>query len=145
MKLFRISNVLILIVATILGGSLFWTSQMVQEHQDELASLTAQITVEQEAMSVLGAEWDYLNRPQRLEQLAREYLSVQFPKEDHILADARVIAEPSIPTVPPSKPALIPAMIKRDTPVQSAPPAVIHQADSEKFDALLQNLSGGDE
>lgn len=142
MKLFRISNILVLALACALGGALFWTSQSVQEKQDALATLMAQTQRENESLNVLSAEWDYLNRPQRLEELARDYLRVRAPDEDHIVADAAIIPEPVIPAVPPMKPAIIPAMIK--APVRKAPPApVIHRNDSKKFETLLQNLSGG--
>lgn len=147
MKLFRISNVLILVLATGLGGALFWTSQMVQTRQDKLAIVTAQANAERESLNVLSTEWDYLNRPQRLEQLARDFLSVVPPKEQRIVTDVAVIAEPAVPIIPPSKPAIIPAMVKPAAPVISAPAPspTIHQADSQKFETLLSTLSGGNE
>lgn len=145
MKLFRISNVLVLVMATGLGGALFWTSQMVQVRQDKLAAMTVHTNAEREALSVLTAEWDYLNRPQRLEQLARDFLSVAPPKEQHIVSDAAVIAEPAVPIIPRAKPAIIPAMVKPAAPQAPAPSPTIHQADSQKFETLLQNLSGGNE
>lgn len=145
MKLFRISNVLILVLATALGGALFWTSQLVQTRQDKLAVISAQLNAEREALSVLTAEWDYLNRPQRLEQLARDFLSVGVPKEQRIVANASIIAEPAAPIIPLSKPAFIPAMVKPLASAPVAPAPVIHSTDSEKFETLLHNLSGGNE
>lgn len=147
MRIFRISNILILCLASGLGGALFWTSQKVQERQDVLADVMDKVAHEEETLSVLGTEWDYLNRPQRIERLARDYLSVGKTKETRILTHAAAVPEPSFPILPPSKPAIIPAMIRTGAPAAAttaAPPApVIEQNDSAKFEALLSDLSGG--
>lgn len=157
MKIFRISNVLILVLATGLGGSLFWTSQKVQIKQNALAELDAQSQHERETLSVLTVEWDYLNRPQRLEQLTQEYLHVARPKEDKIVVNAAVIAEPVTPPLEEVTAAIIPAVASpaqivaavapdvTPKPVQVPVPAapVIEKNDSEQFQSLLENLSGG--
>ncbi len=144
MRIFRISNVLILVLATGLGSALFWTSQKVQNKQDALATLTGHSNHEIETLNVLTVEWDYLNRPQRLEQLAHQYLHVVRPQEDSIVVDASVIMEPVTPAIPLSKPVIIPAMVQPAAPKPAAPTApVIQQNDSDRFQTLLENLSGG--
>lgn len=145
MRIFRISNVLILALASGLGGALFWTSQTVQVKQDELAALMQHRAAEEESLSVLSAEWDYLNRPQRLEQLAHDYLNVEAPEENRIVSNASVIPEPSAPIIPPQKPTFIPAMVRAPVKPAPAPTPVIQKNDSRQFDALLQQLNGGGE
>lgn len=141
MKLFRISNVLILTLATSLGGLLFWTSQSVQREQDALSDLTKQSRHEQESLNVLSAEWDYLNRPQRLEELARTYLKVERPEEERIVTDVRVIAEPSAPIIPAMKPPVMQAVMKAPAKAAPKPAPVIERNDSAQFNQLMQNLS----
>ncbi len=145
MKLFRISNVLILGLATTLGGALFWTSQHVQERQDALADITAQTRHERETLNVLTAEWDYLNRPQRLEELAAEYLDVERPSETNIVTDVSAIHEPVTPPLVPEQPAIIPAVVAPAAPKPAPVAPVIEKNDSERFQTLLNNLSGGNE
>ena len=72
MRIFRISNVMILLIAATFGVFLFWTSQDVQKKERELAKIKAALAQEQETIRVLSVEWDYLNRPQRLEDLAKQ-------------------------------------------------------------------------
>ena len=47
----------------------------VQEAEDRVSSLQRQINRERSAIAVLGAEWAYLNRPERLRALAETYYS----------------------------------------------------------------------
>jgi len=69
------------ILAAITGTALFHTSQTVQAKRKELYQLNKQIKSEEEAYRVLAAEWSHLNRPERLELLAAEYLG--FNQKDH--------------------------------------------------------------
>lgn len=56
------------------GYTLFHITFQVQALEDELSQLNRQIVKEQEAVHVLEAEWSYLNRPQRIEQLSETLL-----------------------------------------------------------------------
>lgn len=78
----------IFLLAAILGGLLFQTSQNVQQSEDELGALNAQIEAERETIEVLKTEWEYLNRPQRLEELARKQLKMHTPSSAEILENA---------------------------------------------------------
>ncbi len=142
MKLFRISNVLILALASGLGGALFWTSQAVQQKQDTLSSLLQQSRHEQDSLGVLSAEWDYLNRPQRLEELAQHYLKVEPVDEKGIVTDASIIPEPAAPIVPRAKPVIVQAAVKPAPKKEAPKPAVIEKNDSTQFDQLMKSLSG---
>ncbi len=65
---------MIFIFGVMAGSMLLRTSQNVQEAEERLFNLSAQVEEEQEAIRVLKAEWEYLNSPLRLEQLAKGYL-----------------------------------------------------------------------
>jgi hypothetical protein len=71
----RISTIfwMILIVAAALG--LYVVKYQVQSMQEELAKQENILRDEREALHVLEAEWAYLNKPQRLQQLAEKYLA----------------------------------------------------------------------
>lgn len=99
MKILRISNVLILLVATVFGILLFWTSQAVQQKEDDLAALKKHLGSEKEAIRVLSVEWDYLNRPDRLEELAVKELGMKAVSAKEVVTAAGDIPEPFIPAV----------------------------------------------
>ena len=71
----RISTIfwMILIVSAALG--LYVVKYQVQSMQEELAKQENILRDEREALHVLEAEWAYLNKPQRLQQLADKYLA----------------------------------------------------------------------
>jgi hypothetical protein len=143
MKIFRISNFLIVIFTAALGGMLFWVSQSVQRAEGELFRLTNSVYREQESIQVLSAEWDYLNRPQRLEALATEYLSMDIPQGKSVLPDYKSIPEPMIPVLPPSKPAVRMQHVSvKAAPVKSDMKAHENSVVERKsFDSLLEQLS----
>ncbi len=61
-------------VVVVLAAS--WTYKVnyqVQEAEDRVAALQRQINRERGKIAVLGAEWAYLNRPERLRALAETY------------------------------------------------------------------------
>ncbi|MEQ9813609.1 MAG: hypothetical protein RLO50_12590 [Azospirillaceae bacterium] len=65
---------------TLLAGAttvLFRVSYEVQALNEDLDSLNREIVTEQEAIRVLRAEWSFLNRPERLRELARAYLDLE--------------------------------------------------------------------
>ncbi|MEP3113577.1 hypothetical protein [Nisaea sp.] len=69
----RRSMTLWLLLATCAGITLFIIKHEVQEREDRLNTLHRDILADQEAIQVLNAEWSYLNRPDRLEHLIREF------------------------------------------------------------------------
>lgn len=56
------------------GFSLFTIAFQVEEMEQELTKINSQIIREQETIHVLDAEWAYLNRPDRLQQLSKDLL-----------------------------------------------------------------------
>ena len=63
-------------LAVTVGFGLFHVKYKVQALEDDLRQLNAAITEEQEQLHVLAAEWAHLNRPDRLEALARRHTSL---------------------------------------------------------------------
>ncbi len=145
MKLFRISNILLLCVAAILGAMLFLTSQSVQGAEDRLAEINRGIRQESESIRVLDTEWDYLNRPQRLEELAGEYLKVAPPQSDQFVEGVDSIPEPAATIVPPAKPAVYAqpvAVPAKPAPSRPVPSEYIKANEKQSFESLIKQKVG---
>ncbi len=104
MKKVRLSVLFAVILAALSGAALFWTSQSVQQAEDDLRRAEREVVREQESLRVLRAEWDYLNSPERLEELALDYLDMVPPGGGEVLPDAALLPEPMVPVLPPYKP-----------------------------------------
>jgi hypothetical protein len=65
------------LLAMIAGAGLFVMKYQVQALEDRLARINAEIVADQEAVHVLKAEWSYLNRPARLDDLGRRLLKLE--------------------------------------------------------------------
>jgi hypothetical protein len=100
-KIIRLSSMTALLLATIAGAALFWVSQQVQEIERHQRQVRSEITREEEALRVLSAEWDYLNRPDRLEALSVRYLQLESGGVDTILQNVNAIPEPAEIPIPP--------------------------------------------
>lgn len=141
MRLFRISNILSFTVATICGVLLMWTSQAVQHKEDTLAEIRQKLTQETDTLRVLSVEWDYLNRPQRLEELARHQLGMEQPSAKEVVRTVADIPEPVFEeevvihevSMKPAKP-LPPQVMKSEIVSPS-------KAEKQDFETLIQNLS----
>lgn len=68
--------VLAVAVLGLLAFALFQLKYEVQTLDEQLSGIRRQIAVETDAIHVLGAEWSYLNRPDRLQALAERYLDL---------------------------------------------------------------------
>lgn len=140
--MFKISGLLTLGLTFSFGAILFWTSQSVQDVERELAHKKSIIAQERETIRVLSTEWDYLNRPQRLERLAKDGVGMEGAKGDElgIVHDAALIPEPVVPVLPSVKP----ASLSRIAPAASSTDEDVSiQYDRDSFDALLDNVGGG--
>lgn len=56
-------------VAVAVGAALILVNHRVQVLEDRLAEINRDIAASRDAVRVLGAEWSYLNQPDRLENL----------------------------------------------------------------------------
>lgn len=146
----KLSSVTTLLLALISGGALFWVSQQVQQAERDQRRL-AQIAIqEQEAIRVLNAEWDYLNRPDRLEQLAEQYLKMAPAQAEDLVQNVSAIPEPVIVPLPPrdrptfastaAQPMPAPALPKVSNSTVPAKPMVESEP---SFEQILDGLEEG--
>ena len=155
MKKFKIklSTLFTFGLAIILGSSLFWVSQQVQILERDKRILSGKISSEQEGMRVLSAEWDYLNRPDRIEALATKYLDkMDSVVPDNLLRDARAVPEPQILQKEDEIPILVSTGEdkKDDRKTVNAAPDARPIKDKEEsksidFNDVLKNATEGDE
>ena len=64
-------------IAVVIG--LFVVKHRVQDLEDRLHALNAEIITDRDAIQVLQAEWSYLNQPARLEALGKRLLGLETP------------------------------------------------------------------
>ena len=65
-----------LIAVTVAALGLFHVSHQVEQLKNELIREQRSILRDQETIHVLEAEWSYLNRPERIADLARRHLAL---------------------------------------------------------------------
>lgn len=97
----RKTTLLWLALAVFCGAVLFHTSQKVTDGRGRLAELQTEIRAEEESLRVLQAEWSYLNQPERLEKLSRQYLNL-VPMTGRQFATAEDIGEAPAPEAAPA-------------------------------------------
>lgn len=148
----KLSSLLTFVLATILGASLFWVSQQVQQLEREQREMVEQIASEDEGLRVLYAEWDYLNRPDRIEALAARYLNNMTPvTPDNLLVDARAVPEPQMMQDEDGSPVLVSTADIKEAPARmSAEPSArpirdLEDSKASDFDGVLKNTTGDDE
>ena len=76
----RSSTVFFALLAVVMGAASIVVGTEVHDLEDRLAGIHRDIAREQEALHVLRAEWSYLNRPERLEALARRHFDLRVPE-----------------------------------------------------------------
>ena len=105
----RGSTVLFALLAVVMGAASIVIGTEVHDLEDRLAGIHRDIAREQEALHVLRAEWSYLNRPERLETLARHHLGLRAPQAAQAMrvSDLPFAAppDPGVPWLEPGPPA----------------------------------------
>lgn len=162
----RLSTILSLGLAVGAGFILFQTSQNVQQAERRLNKVQTALAKEQDALRVLEAEWGYLNRPDRLEELARDYLKMAAQSPSSLVSDSRDLPQRTLPGIPARKPSrnIQQAVLHSDVPdiLEEAPviesviteaakadeiqgslpmPAPVANDTRQQFDALLNSLT----
>jgi hypothetical protein len=146
----RITTLLWIVLLMVAGGTVMRVSYQVRHVEKHVAELGRTAQQERQAIRVLGAEWDTLNDPRRIDGLAKRYLALEptpiqrvvalediplKPSDDQI---ARLLADqskktakaPPAPKGPelqvratnPAPPALAVRATPRTTPQPAAPP-----------------------
>jgi cell division protein FtsL len=84
-RTFSITNIVLSIFVVTICIMLFRVSQDVRDAEKKLRKIDSAIATERETMRVLNAEWSYLTRPERIEELAHKYLDMERPPVKDIL------------------------------------------------------------
>lgn len=101
----RFGSVFWLVLVLAAGFTTFKVKYAVQDTEGELNRVRKQIIAEQQETRVLTAEWTYLNQPQRLAELNRQFLAlgpVAARQLEQSIADIPLRASPTSPDVPPA-------------------------------------------
>jgi len=72
----RASTILWLAAVILIGYAMFQVKYEVVQQEEQLARLNRQIADGREAIRVLNAEWNFLNQPERLNELAKRHLTL---------------------------------------------------------------------
>ncbi len=151
MKKFLSRYIVVLFIAGLSGGMLLHTSHNVELAEEDLRELKNALQREQDEIRVLHAEWAYLNRPDRLEILAGQYLDLLPPQPGQMLADPAALPDPFIPALPSIKPSyrggIQPVSMTSHLPESSVvmKPRAKPSAPRKSFDDLLEKVQRGHE
>jgi cell division protein FtsL len=74
-----------LIAVTVAALGLFHVSHRVEQLENELRIEQRSILQEQQNIDILKAEWSYLNRPERIADLAERHLALVPLSADHMI------------------------------------------------------------
>ena len=136
----RLSTITALTCAGIAGFLLFQTSQNVQQAEDKLRVAHESLAKEEASLRVLETEWDYLNRPDRIEDLARQHLKMQAMMPNALVKDSQSITNPPVPV----QKKIIPAVAQAAQPVTKTtipmPPSISNN-EHKQFDDLMNDLA----
>ena len=121
----RLGTLFWLILVSATGFAMFGVKYQVQALEDELARTNRATATEEHELRVLDAEWAYLTRPETLEAMNRQFLSLGpiATKQLHTtVSDIPLRPPPPEPPPPPTQP---PAA----EPLPVEPPAVVAAAE----------------
>lgn len=158
MKFFRMSTILALTLSASSGFMLFSTAQKVQQADGALQHMKSSVAQEEQTIRVLRAEWDYLNRPDRLEALVKNNLELIPATAEMVRNDTADLPGVYVPIVPARKPPFnaavyapvikaIPVVLETEPVAQALPTPAAPEVPRKDFQTLLNDLSpaGGDE
>jgi hypothetical protein len=80
------SSIIMVFLALVAGLLLFYSAQAVYSLDRHVQSIQISLQEEKESIRLLKIEWDYLNRPERLEQLAAHYFPDYTHGQDYVMA-----------------------------------------------------------
>jgi cell division protein FtsL len=122
----RFVNICLVLGLVALAYVIYQVKYQARALDAEIASLNKQIDLERDAIAVLRAEWSLLNRPERIERLAKKFLKLAPAKplqlvtvetvSDRDFDRTRVEVVAPAPAPKPAKPA-----VKAEATVASVP------------------------
>lgn len=89
-----------LVMGGLLAGFVFYVADDVGRVQGELRQVEREILKEQRAIHVMAAEWSYLNRPDRLADLAQRHLDLGPLPADRIVDIGDLPVRPTVALLP---------------------------------------------
>jgi len=81
----RLSVILCGVLTLMLSIGLFRITYQVDALEKDLRTISRDIKQEQETIHILNAEWSYLNDPNRLEDLTKRYLDMDYTKGNQLV------------------------------------------------------------
>jgi hypothetical protein len=91
-----------MVCLAVLAIGVYLVKYSVQDVQTNVVSLRKDLATEKESLHLLNAEWAYLNRPDRLRQLADRHLDL-IPLDSRQIENVNVLPAAAIYTQPPSR------------------------------------------
>ena len=85
MNVIRPGTIVWFCVVVAVGYAMFQVKYEVMQQEQTLAGLNRQITDDREQIRVLNAEWSYLTRPARIEELSARFLHLNGMNSTQIL------------------------------------------------------------
>jgi cell division protein FtsL len=73
----RITTLLWVALLVVAGGTVMHVSYQVRHVEKHISELTRDTRQEQDAIRILSAEWDSLNDPHRIDELAKRHLALE--------------------------------------------------------------------
>lgn len=138
------------VLAALVGFGLFHVKYQVQALEDRLAKLNRGIVHEQEQIHVLHAEWTYLDRPERIEELSKKFLDLAPPKPDQIGSIAQLPMRPAEESSPSDssaptgakRPSGATAPVAGEYPSLAPTPVAVHTPHEAGHDGAAPALPG---
>src|SRR5271167_1445848 len=119
-RMIRLGTLFWLVLVSATGFAMFGVKYQVQALEDDLARTNRATAAEEHELRVLDAEWAYLTRPETLEAMNRQFLSLGPIATKQLHATAT-----DIPLRPPPPPAEPPPV----EPPAVEPPAIVAAAE----------------
>ncbi len=109
MSVIRPGTIVWFCIVIAVGYAMFQVKYEVMQQEQTLASLNKQITEGREQIRVLNAEWSYLTRPSRIEELSARFLHLNGMNSAQILPLSTVPERPDASAPSASTPAATPS------------------------------------
>jgi hypothetical protein len=121
----RLGTVFWLVLVSATGFAMFGVKYQVQALEDALARTNRATATEEHESRVLEAEWAYLTRPETLEAMNRQFLSLGpiATQQLHATANDIPLRPPPPPEPPPAEPPAIVATAEPPPAASAAPSA----------------------